>query len=167
MVQSTNMQMPMPMQQPQQGGGANAVAINIYNPQAYGSSQGAQQPPYQAPQAFYNIPYASMYGNYAAPAQPQFVPTYLDNGMTVPQQWQQFMPITNVMNTPVQPMGTQFIAPAPQAMPESVISNNDAQVQQQEGMQETKPVEIVEPQTTAQVIDIDSLVILWNFEYHW
>ena len=38
MVQSTNMLNPYPQQ-----GGANAVAINIYNPQAYGAPATQQQ----------------------------------------------------------------------------------------------------------------------------
>ena len=158
MIQSPNMQMPM-QQVPQQGGGANAVAINIYNPQAYGSTP-TQQAPYQAPQAFYNIPYNSVYGNYTAPAQqPQFTPEYV-NGIAIPQQWQHFMPVQNIANT----QEPQFVAPAPQAMPQSVmtpaveatpvVEQAPAQVAQAE----VAPVEIVEPQQTAPVVDIDSLV---------
>lgn len=145
MVQSTNMQMPM-QQIPQQGSGANAVAINIYNPQAYGSAQGAQQQPYAIQQPIYNVPYASMY-------QQEMVPNQYQQGA-----YQQFMPVANVMNAPVQSAETQYVAPAPQTMPESVISNGAAQVQQQEVAQETKPVEIVDSKQAAQTVDIDALV---------
>ncbi|MBR5305177.1 MAG: HEAT repeat domain-containing protein [Candidatus Gastranaerophilales bacterium] len=142
MIQPTNMQNAMPTY-PQ--GGANAVAINIFNPQAYGTNpnaQASQVAPYQMPQSFYNIPYASMYGNtsYAQPqfvpnymnnglaipqpyAQPQFVPNYMNNGLAIPQQWQQFMPVSNIMNAPgVIPSEPQFVAPEPMAMPESVLT---------------------------------------------
>ena len=51
MVQSTNMLNPYPQQ-----GGANAVAINIYNPQAYGApaSQAQNVPPYAYTNSLYS-----------------------------------------------------------------------------------------------------------------
>ena len=115
MIQSPNMQMPMqPI--PQQGSGANAVAINIYNPQAYGSVPNAQaQVPYNVEQPIYQMPYMPMYpqANTVAPIQ-------------IPSAYQQFMPVNNVMNAPVMPQASaiepQFVAPAPQAMPQSVMA---------------------------------------------
>ena len=169
MIQPTNMQNAMPTY-PQ--GGANAVAINIFNPQAYGSNPNAQAShvaPYQMPQSFYNIPYASMYGN-TSYAQPQFVPNYMNNGLAIPQQWQQFMPVSNIMNAPgVIPSEPQFVAPAPMAMPESVLTPAAVATQPQVVQVEQTPaetpavevapkVEVVEPQQTAQVVDVDGLI---------
>ena len=133
MIQPTNMQYP-------QQGGANAVSINIYNPQAYGST-GAVNPgqcaPYQYTNSLYQMPQASAYAP-AASAQPAYMPPYVMQA-PMPQQ--------------------QFVAPAPQAMPESVIApqvavapmveqtqNNATQV----AAQEAAPVEIVEPQQVTQ-----------------
>ncbi len=134
MIQPTNMQYP-------QQGGANAVSINIYNPQAYGST-GTVNPgqcvPYPYTNSFYEMPQVSAYAP-AVNAQPSYAPQYLPQ----PQVTQQ-----------------QFVAPAPQAMPESVIvPQATAEVANaQAPAQEVAPVEIVEPQQVAQTIDIDALV---------
>ncbi|MBQ4647229.1 MAG: hypothetical protein IJB79_07760 [Candidatus Gastranaerophilales bacterium] len=145
MIQSP-MQVPnMPMQQlPQQGGGANAVAINIYNPQAYGTvpTQVANTP-YQVPQPVYQIPYAPMYS---------------DNAMTNPMAYQQFMPVNNVLNAPNQMSEPQFIAPAPQAMPPSVIDAQVAQAPVAPVAEAVAPVAPIEVQQPAQVVDVDTLV---------
>lgn len=139
MIQPTNLQMPYPQQ-----GGANAVAINIYNPQAYGATpnaQMAQNTPYQVQQPIYQVPYA---------------PAYSQAPVTNPMAYQQFMPVNNVMNAPVMPNEPQFIAPAPQAMPESVII---PEATTQAAAEVTPaPVEIVEPQQTVEVINIDNLI---------
>ena len=102
MIQPTNIQQPYPAQ-----GGANAVSINIYNPQAYGSAapQNAQQAPYDYTNSLYNVPQASLY-------QPQ---------------------ATNpIAYLPPQPQAasfapTQQIAPAPQVMPDSVLNQQNVQ----------------------------------------
>ncbi len=87
---------------PQQGG-ANAVSINIYNPQAYGATPQAnpQQAPYNYTNSLYQMPQANAY------QQPQ----------QLPDAYQQYIP----MQTP--------IAPAPQIMPESVMTQPEQQVQ--------------------------------------
>lgn len=103
-----------------QPGGANAVSINIFNPQAYGSSQGTPQANvpeltssmYQMPQAnMYQMPQANMYqmpqANMYQPQAPQ------------PQYYQPTMPMQNPV---MAPMPQPVAAPAPQAMPESVMT---------------------------------------------
>lgn len=89
MIQPTNAQQLYP-----QKGGANAVNINIYNPQAYGSD--VQAPAY--PNAIYNLPQASAYA-------PQMDPQA--------QYYQQYMPTQNPI--------AALPAPAPQMMPDSVL----------------------------------------------
>ena len=96
MIQPTNAQQLYP-----QPGGANAVSINIYNPQAYGSmpQQNAMQAPYQLSNSLYQMPVASAYQQ-----------------QMQPQAYQQFMPVANpVVQQPA------LTAPAPQVMPESVM----------------------------------------------
>ena len=152
MVQSTNMLNPYPQQ-----GGANAVAINIYNPQAYGAPAAQQQvPPYAYTNSLYNMPQVSAYPQMAA--QPMVYPQYIPTGV--------------VNNAPMLINEPQLTAPAPQAMPQSVIAPEVAatpvqqevvqapaqEVAQAPAQQAPAPVEIVEPQQQAQVIDIDGLV---------
>ena len=161
MVQSTNMLNPYPQQ-----GGANAVAINIYNPQAYGApAQQQQVPPYAYTNSLYNMPQVSAYPQMAA--QPMAYPQYIPSGI--------------VNNAPMLINEPQLVAPAPQAMPQSVIAPEVAAAPVQEvipavvqevaqaPIQEVAPaqvqqapapaaVEIVEPQQQAQVVDIDNLV---------
>ncbi|MBQ7287475.1 MAG: hypothetical protein IJW73_06930 [Candidatus Gastranaerophilales bacterium] len=166
MVQSTNMLNPYPQQ-----GGANAVAINIYNPQAYGAPATQQQvPPYAYTNSLYNMPQVSAYPQMAA--QPMAYPQYIPTGV--------------VNNAPMLINEPQLTAPAPQAMPQSVIvpevaaapvqqevvqapaqevaqapvQQAPAPVQQAPApvQQAPAPVEIVEPQQQVQVIDIDGLV---------
>lgn len=152
MIQPTNM-MQMPYQLP---GGANAVAINIYNPQAYGSApngQAALNAPYQVQQPLYQVPYA---------------PMYAESGMTNPMAYQQFMPVNNILNAPAMPAAQpQFVAPAPQAMPQSVIMPAEAQVTQTPAEvpaaqapaeAPAAAVEVVEAQQAAEIIDIDALI---------
>ena len=156
MIQS-NMQMPMQQPYPQ-AGGANAVAINIYNPQAYGSAAQPMQQPYPIQQPIYQMPYMPTY--------PQL------NQMPVavePSMYQQYLPVNNSMSMPQvvqeqnfatpapQMMYEQnFAAPAPQAMPESVISTPAPQAVATDAVQ--NQVEIVEPQNNPVVVDIDSLI---------
>lgn len=153
MIQSPNMQ-PQMQQVPQQGTGANAVAINIYNPQAYGSAP-AQQAPYAYEQPIYQLPYA---------------PTYSNVNMPQPMAYQQFIPMNNVMNVPQAMPEQQFVAPAPQQMPQSVLAQpieeapQAIQAQEMPAVEvsqtnEAPAVEIVEPQQEATpVVDIDGLV---------
>lgn len=171
MIQSPNMQ-PQMQQVPQQGTGANAVAINIYNPQAYGSAP-AQQAPYAYEQPIYQLPYA---------------PAYSNVNMAQPMAYQQFIPMNNVMNAPQVMPEQQFVAPAPQQMPQSVLAQpievapqavqvqeapaieapQAAQAQEAPAIEapqataaqatEAPAVEIVEPQEATPVVDIDGLV---------
>ena len=158
MIQPTNAQPLYPQQ-----GGANAVSINIYNPQAYAGQapqQMAQPAPYAYQNPMYQMPQASMYNN-------QVNPGY----------YQQFMPTQNPINYPMN-MQPQVYLPAPQIMPQSVIPqiNQDAQFNQPQVQtqpvitQETQPViqaapvqaapvEIVEaPQVVQDTIDVNSLI---------
>ena len=93
---------PKNMQYPQQGG-ANAVSINIYNPQAYGgnATAPAQGVPYNYTNSLYNMPQGSVYAQ-AMPMHQGFAPQYMPMANPIVQQ-------------------QQFVAPAPQAMPESVM----------------------------------------------
>jgi len=156
-------QQPNIAQQPQvpQPNGANAVSINIYNPQAYGSAP--QTPPYNYTNSLYQMPQAQLY--------PQATQQPVD-----PLAYQQFM---QTQTPAVQPV----IAPAPQLMPDSVI-NTPAQAEQvPSAAQETKvneakteepkaeqttssaqtnaqePVQVVENNTNAiPTVDVDTLV---------
>ena len=155
MVQSTNMLNPYPQQ-----GGANAVAINIYNPQAYGAPAASTTqalPPYNYTNSLYSMPQASAYPQMSA--QPMaYAPQY----------------IPGVVNAPAMVSEPQVVAPTPQAMPQSVIApevqqapvqevaqapaQEVAQVPTQEVAATPAQVEIVEPQQTAQVVNVDELV---------
>ncbi len=169
MIQPTNAQQLYPQQ-----GGANAVSINIYNPQAYGGAQ-AQQP--QIPNytnSLYQMPQASMY-------QPQVDP--------MAAYYQQFMPMQNpIAQMPMMPQMFQpqdmmmaqqtqmFPSPAPQIMPGSVMTQPQVQPQvqqpvqpevqqpvqpeaQAEVQQPTQPEAQVEPsQPQAPQVDTDALV---------
>ena len=121
---------------------ANAVSINIYNPTAYGSAP-AQQAPYDYTNSFYNMPQTSMY---EAPAQQQYAsyPTYQNYQAQNPAM------IYNQPNAYQMPQ-----APAPEVMPQSVITNNfqapqAAQTEPaQAAPQETAPQQAVAPQAQA------------------
>ncbi len=95
MIQPTNVQQPYPQQ-----GGANAVSINIYNPQAYGSGNNPNacqtQAPYQYTNSVYSMPQTSVYNE--------------------PQQAIQQAPYQQLI-----PAQSPIIAPAPQMMPNSVM----------------------------------------------
>lgn len=101
MITPTNAQQLYP-----QPAGANAVAINIYNPQAYGNAPQAQQIPYGYTNSIYNVPQASLY-------QPQQMGC--QNPITQPYGY-----------VPQQYINAPIAAPAPSVMPESVM-NNQAQ----------------------------------------
>ena len=148
MIQPTNAQQIYP----QPTGGANAVSINIFNPQAYGGvPQGANNnvsAPYSYQNPIYAMPQASLY-------QPQ---------AAMPAQYPIYQPIQQAV-IPEQAPAQQPIAPAPQMMPNSVIDSNaqapDAnQAQQvQTAAQEVQQPEVAEVQNNnnAQVINIDEL----------
>ena len=139
MIQPTNAQQLYP-----QPGGANAVSINIFNPQAYGNVPNNMQAPYQFQNSLYQMPQASAY------AQPM-----------MPQAYQQYMP----MQAPVAPMmaAPAVVAPAPQVMPESVLTQQaQAQPQIQQEAQTVQPqtqaVEVQTPQTNVETINTDELI---------
>ena len=67
MIQPTNAQQPMPQ------GGANAVSINIWNPQAFASAPNAQQAPYNYTNSLYNVPQSSVYNQGVQYVPEQFV----------------------------------------------------------------------------------------------
>ena len=158
MIQPTNMQMPMQQPYPQQGG-ANAVSINIYNPQAYGSAPNATNAQ--------NAPYA-----YNSAYQMPYVPTYPQMNASVPMAqpttYQQYIPTqTPIVMPPAVDMSQTFVAPAPSAMPESVLAPQaeinqapvvQAQPEVAKAPVEAAPVEIAQAEPTAPVVDVDSLV---------
>ncbi len=159
MIQPTNAQQLYPQQ-----GGANAVSINIYNPQAYGNTPQAGQQVPNYTNSYYQIPQASVY-------QPQ---TYL------PQDaYQQYMmPMQNpiVPQYPtqdwVQYQQPQMVSvPAPQVMQDSLIEQQapaaqapveQAPVEQPQMAQPQvqQPTEPVVEQTAPQgpVVDTEALV---------
>lgn len=162
MIQPTNMQ----AQYPQQGG-ANAVSINIYNPQAYGGSPNTNattQAPYAYQNSLYQMPTASAY---ALPLHQGFAPQYMNSmpmQIAQPQQFVAAAPAPQVMPETVIPAAPQTTniaqapviqqEPAPQAAP---------QVQQAPQMEVAPqavdtPVEIVQPQENNTIVDIDSLI---------
>ena len=128
MIQPTNAQQLYP-----QPTGANAVAINIYNPQAYGSAPQAQQAPYGYTNSIYSVPQASLYQQptsfpnqitpYGLVSQP-YIPQQNAPGqnVNVPQQ------LTNQPVAPQQYINAPIAAPAPMAMPDSVLTEQ-SQVQ--------------------------------------
>lgn len=128
MVQSTNLY-PANVKQPTQGT-ANAVAINIFNPTAYGSAPSEQQAPYTYDQSVYNMPYTPILtpaaNQYATqPMQYGYVPGYGPVAQPIAQLPTQPMQYGYVPGyTPVtQP---ELIAPRPQEMPPSVIEQPQA-----------------------------------------
>ena len=125
-IQQPYQQIPYPQQ-----GGANAVSINIYNPQAYGGtpaqSLAPQQVPYNYTNSFYQMPQVNAY------QQP----------LQIPEVYQQYMP-TAPIQYPAAPVQSP-IAPAPQIMPESVMT--PAQPQAAEAVQ-TPEVVNEAPQTS-------------------
>ena len=142
-------------------GVANAVAINIFNPQAYGAPSGAQ--PMQN----------SQFQGLTSPYQMPFAPMYSNNAITNPMAYQQFMPVQNIMNAPAfVPAEPYFVAPAPMEMPASVLPPSEMTAQVPEApVIEVAPeapaavqevvapaVEVVQPEQTAQVVDVDGLV---------
>ena len=148
MIQPTNMQTPYPQQ-----GGANAVSINIYNPQAYGSTGATNMPAVQ------NVPYAYTNSLYQMPQASAYAMPQTNQALMYPQ----YMPVQPAMT---QPINQQVIAPMPQAMPESVLNQApvqntqviDSQAQAVDQQAQAAPVEIVEPQQVAQTVDVDTLV---------
>lgn len=137
----TNIQQPYQQNPYPQQGGANAVSINIYNPQAYGGtpaqSLAPQQVPYNYTNSFYQMPQVNAY------QQPQ----------QIPEVYQQYIP-TAPMQYPTAPVQSP-IAPAPQIMPESVMTPAQPQAAATEA---AKTPEVVNeaPQTSS--VDIDALV---------
>ncbi len=142
MIQPTNAQQLYP-----QAGGANAVSINIYNPQAYGAGAQPQQAPYAYTNSLYQMPNASMY-----------------NQPVVNECYQQYMPA----QTP-QTFVPQLSAPAPQMMPNSVLTQPQMQPQVQQApvqvldqaqVQPEQPVvpEVVEQAPQAQAVNTDELI---------
>jgi len=123
MIQPTNAQPLYPQQ-----GGANAVSINIYNPQAYAGQMpqtAAQQVPYAYTNSLYQMPQASMYNN-------QVNPGY----------YQQYIPAQNPVSYPVSmpQMQPQAYLPAPQIMPQSVIPQVTQDVQFNPPQVQTQPI---------------------------
>ena len=109
MIQPTNAQLMQQMYNqnmqpaPQPMGGANAVSINIYNPQAYGANGQSglnAAAPYNYDNSLYNMPQTSAYNNCSP----------------VNNAFQQYIPQT------VQQPVPQLVAPAPQVMPSSVLN---------------------------------------------
>lgn len=160
-------------QQIPQTGGANAVAINIYNPQAYGA-QNPGQVPYNYTNSLYEMPQASAY------QQPAVIPGYYQQ-QYLPQPVapiyypQQYLPQPAVPNYPQQPVAqVPVFAPQPQVMPETVMQPQAAPApvaQQAPVAQEPvaqapvaqepvaqAPVDTTEVQEVAPTVNVDELV---------
>ena len=139
MIQPTNAQQIYP----QPTGGANAVSINIFNPTAYGSTpqSGTQSVPYNYQNSLYQMPQTSAYQQQVMPsAYQQFMP------MQNPMVQQAVVPQQPIVFQPAQADMTQTLeAPAPQMMPESVMTQPQ---QPQIVEQQPQPVE-QQPQTQA------------------
>jgi len=161
MIQPTNMQTPYPQQ-----GGANAVSINIYNPQAYGGTPNAQMQnvPYNYTNSLYQMPQASAFPQ--VQSHQGFVPAYplMTAPVIQPQQFITAAPAPQVMPDSVIPEAPQMVnvaqapvieAPAQQVAPQPEVVTQ--QVQAAEAVEQA-PVQVVEPQQNVPVIDIDSLV---------
>lgn len=159
MIQPTNAQQLYPQQ-----GGANAVSINIYNPQAYGAGAQAQAQQPQVPDytnSLYQMPQASMY-------QPQADP--------MAAYYQQFMPMQNPIQQPIMPQMFQpdlmmaqpqmFPSPAPQLMPDSIMAQPEAIQQPEVAPQPEAPAEAPQaeapqaetPAQPANQVDTEGLV---------
>ena len=135
MIQQQNIGQ-LPQAYPQNG--ANAVSINIYNPQAYGSAP--QQAPYEYTNSLYQMPQAQVY-----PQQAQTLQQPVD-----PQAYQQYIP--NQQQIVPQPV----IAPAPQLMPDSVMPQ---QPRAEQAKAEEKPVEVVEKKDeSVPSVDVNALI---------
>lgn len=128
MIQQPNFAQ-MPLAYPQ--GGANAVSINIYNPQAYGASA---QAPYNYTNSLYQVPNTQIY-------QPQ-----AQNVQPAPEAYQQYVPVQMPVVQPV-------IAPAPQLMPDSVMT-------QPQQTAEQPAVQVVEAkkEPSVQTVDTEALI---------
>ena len=138
MIQPTNAQLPMPQS------GANAVSINIFNPQAYGSAPTTQQTqgvPYGYTNSLYNLPQASVYNQGVQYAPEQYV-------TQLPQA------TSDNMQQPV-----VATIPSPQRMPTSVLEQAPAPQQQVNEVQiDNKPQEenFVKVDTDALINDLKS-----------
>ena len=137
MIQQPNIAQ-LPLNHPQ--GGANAVSINIYNPQAYGSTP--QNAPYQYTNSLYQMPQGQVY-----PQQAQTLGQNID-----PQAYQQYIP-----NQQAQNIVAPVIAPAPQLMPDSVLPQATENQPKAEAAQE--PVKVVEnKEENTPSVDVDALI---------
>ena len=134
MIQPTNAQTPIPPQS-----GANAVSINIYNPQAYGSTP--SQAPYNYTNPLYNIPQASLYNQGTQYVPQQVIPQMIPQQFAAPAYAQ--APIEQPAVAPI---------PAPAVMPNSVL-------EEQPTNEAVNNVEINnQPEETTAKINTDELV---------
>ena len=153
MIQQPNM-VQMPQNTPQ-GSGANAVSINIYNPQAYGSAP--NNAPYEYTNSLYQMPQGQVY-----PTQQQ-----VNEQPVNPEAYQQYIPNQTVVNQQLTPTAP-VIAPAPQLMPDSVLPQTSTvqaqqtqpqQAQQTQNVQQQAPVQQTEQASSAvPTVDIDGLI---------
>ena len=139
MIQPTNTQMPIP-----QSSGANAVNINIYNPQAYGN---APQQPYDYTNSLYNVPQNSVYNQNAQYVPQQIIPQVIPN--VAPQVQPAYV------QAPVAQPAIVAI-PAPQVMPNSVLDQSKPVVQPEISKPEVEIVNKEEDKTNK--IDTDKLI---------
>ena len=155
MIQPTTAQQTYPQ------GGANAVSINIFNPQAYGSSPQQQQQtaPYDYTNSIYNVPQASLYQPQQAQNVQQY-PQYLPQAQTLPMP-AQIAPEVQQNAAPVAPVA----APAPtlENMPQSVMDQPQAPIEAQQPQaqeaQQPQQAEAQQPQAPeAQKVDTEVLV---------
>ena len=146
MIQPTNAQQLYP-----QPGGANAVSINIYNPTAYGSTpqSSAQAAPYNYQNSLYQMPQVSAYQQ---PAMPNVYQQYMPMQNPIMQQpmpvQQSVVPQQPIAFQPTQANIQTLEAPAPQAMPESVMAQ--PQVEAQQIQTQEQPQVVQQPEVAQQ-----------------
>ncbi len=149
MIQPTNLQNPYPQQ-----GGANAVSINIFNPQAYASAPSGQQN--QAPWGYtnqiYEMPQVSAY---APQAQGAFIPYYQPQVMPQPQNVVAPMPQEIPQSVMVQAPQVQQTAEPANEQQNTALDQPQAQEAQE--VQETQEAP-QEPVQVAPTINTDELV---------
>ncbi len=133
-----------------QPNGANAVSINIINPQAYGSApQGAQASVPMAQSSMYQMPQTQMYQM----PQAQMYQMPQTQMYQMPQAQQGFFQPNVAMQNPM------VAAPAPQMMPESVMTQEQT-VQQQPETKDVKTTENTNTESASNVekVNVDELV---------
>ncbi|MBR2069312.1 MAG: hypothetical protein IJ877_06070 [Candidatus Gastranaerophilales bacterium] len=164
MIQPTNAQLPIPQQ-----GGANAVSINIFNPQAYGSAP--QQAPYDYTNSVYGIPQNSVYNQGVQYYPQQYIPQMIPQGYVPQMMPQGYVPQMipqgytpqalpqGYMQSPLQ-QPVPAALPAPQVMPSSVLEVPQAQ----QPVQPTADVEVTAQPDEKKTVNVDTDTLINNLK---